>query len=73
MMFTNIQITEVPERENRESKKAYIIKEAAQNDKIKNVSIQTDRCPWVSNTMRENQLTLRYIKKLQNTGAEVDF
>ena len=23
--------------------------------------------------MREDQLTLRYIKKLQNTGAEVDF
>ena len=31
-MFTNIQIMEVPERENRESKKEYIIKEAAQKD-----------------------------------------
>ena len=32
MMFTNIQIMKIPERENRDNKKEYIIKAAAQKD-----------------------------------------
>ena len=31
-MFTNIQIMKIPERENRDNKKEYIIKAAAQKD-----------------------------------------